>query len=289
MVSALCTLAVVALLAAPASAIIIAADDMEYDAGTLVGKDGGSSHDANNGWDGAWRNGTGFGLGNVDSFQTDGGGQMGAPNGVAVPGVILGIERQIKENQAPGTPFYFAADIKFHANTSSLAVASLFGVGFDDPATAGGPEAPQMMIVGDFANNGGTETFLHGNNKSGGQGGNSAGNQYAASQFHRVVGRLTFNTDGVNDELLVWGNPTAESDSPIVNHNSQDLGTDMNGLTMIIAGRNIYGTPGWQADNLVLATSFGEALTGVAIPEPTTLALLAVSLAGCLVSRRRRR
>ena len=33
MVSALCTLAVVALLAAPASAIIIAADDMEYDAG----------------------------------------------------------------------------------------------------------------------------------------------------------------------------------------------------------------------------------------------------------------
>ncbi|MCH2118927.1 MAG: hypothetical protein MK161_14640 [Pirellulales bacterium] len=170
MVSALCTLAVVALLAAPASAIIIAADDMEYDAGTLVGKDGGSSHDANNGWDGAWRDGTGFGLGSrVDSFQTNGGGQMGAPNGVAVPGVMMGIERQIKENQAPGTPFYFAADIKFYPNTSSLGVASLFGVGFDNPATAGGPEAPQLMIVSDFANNGGTKTILHGNNKSGGQ------------------------------------------------------------------------------------------------------------------------
>ncbi|MCH2118928.1 MAG: hypothetical protein MK161_14645, partial [Pirellulales bacterium] len=66
---------------------------------------------------------------------------------------------------------------------------------------------------------------------------------------------MTFNTDGVNDELLVWGNPTAETDAAGINHNSQDLGADMNGLTMIIAGRNIYGTPGWQADNLVLATS----------------------------------
>jgi len=284
MVSTLCTLAVVALLAAPASAVIIAADSFDYSQQQLAGLDGGTSLNADNGWGSPWRNASDYALSNgPDNMEATGGGTMGtnAVNG-NIPGVTQGVERLIKENQATDT-YYFGADIKYFNNTSPTAVSSNFGFGFDTLG-GGGPDVVALMIVEDRANNGGTQTFMHGNNKSGGQ---SAPGVFAGSEFHRIVGRLQFQAAGVNEELKLWVNPTSESDAPGVNHNSQDLAADMDGLVMTFVTRDTYAHPSWEADNLVLATTFNEALTGIGIPEPTTLVLLGIGLAGCLASRRR--
>ena len=287
--SVVCAVMAICLVATPVHAVIIAADAFNGAQATLAGRSGGWGLDANNGWDSDWRNATGFGLGNTASMDTSGGGLMRTNTvaGGSIPGVILGTERLVKENQATNT-YYFGMDVKFFNNTSSLVVASLFGMGFDVVGGAG-PDALGVMFVTDQANNGGTQTTFHGNNKSGGQ--TDPGGPYAGNQFHRFVGRLTFQggdggNGGNNDELRLWVNPSAEGDAPGVNHVSQDLAADMDGLVVAIVGRDVYGHPGWEADNLVIATTFQEALT-FGIPEPTTLSLLSLGLLGFGARRRR--
>ena len=258
--SVLCAGIAICLVATPVHAVIIAADAFNGPQSTLAGRTGGQSLDANNGWDGAWLNSPDYPLTNgiaPANMEVTGAGTMGnnTPAGSQIPGVFQGTVRQVKENQATNT-YYFGFDVQFYQNTSSLAVASIWGAGFDVPG-GGGPDAYGAMIVQDFSNNGGTQTIFHGNNKSGGQ---TAPGVFAGGQSHRVVGRLTFQggdggNGGANDELLLWVNPTSEGDAPGINHVSEDLAADLNGLYFSIHGRDVYGTPGWESDNVVIATT----------------------------------
>ncbi len=273
------------LLATPAQATVIVADGFDYTQQQLAGLNGGYSMDANNQWSSPWRDGTDFPLGaKLPSMEATGGSAMGTKaNSGAIPGLIMGVERQVAESQATDT-YYFGFDIKMFPNTSSPNVASLFGVGIDTPGGGGAPDLVAIAIVQDKQNNGGTQWFLHGNIKSGGV---SGGGIYAAGVDHRVVGRLTFDKGGVNEELVLWVNPVLETDTPQITHHSQDMGSDINGMVLGIIARDVYAHPAWEGNTLNLTTTFAEAANG-AIPEPATLGLLALGLV-CLGARRRRR
>ena len=285
--SFVCVVIATAMVAMPAHAVIIAADGFDYSAGQLAGSNGGIDLDGNNGWSGAWRDGTDFAMGaRLPTMANTGGSRMGSDTGSAggtIPGLLMGVERPVQENQATDT-YYFGFDLKYFANTGSSVVASLWGMGMDVPGGGGGSDLVALAIVSDPANNGGTEWLMHGNIKSGGV---SGPGRYAAGVDHRVVGRLHFNKGGgVNDELVLWVNPASEGDAPQVTHFSQDLAADMNGLVMGILGRDVYGNPSWQTDNVVLSTTFGAAASG-GIPEPATFGLLSLGLI-CLGATRRR-
>ena len=242
---------------------VLLSEEFKYSDGELIGNNGGFSLDANNQWGGAWQNSAWGPVGNTPSWRISGNQFETNATFGAVPGLNQGIERLIEENQATDT-YYFGFDIKFFNGTSSLAVPSLFGVGIDD-GNAGGPELSSLMIVDDFFNNGGTQTEIHGNIVTGGITGPST---YAGSQFHRVVGKIDFNATGSSDELTLWVNPAAEGDTPEVLHTGQDIGSGLDGKTISVYGRDIYGHAGWQVDNLNITTDFESAQVGAIDNEP---------------------
>ena len=249
---------------------VLLSEEFKYSDGQLIGNNGGFSLDANNQWGGAWQNSVWGPVGSPDSWRISGNGFETNTTFGTIPGANQGIERLIEENQATDT-YYFGFDIKFFNNTSSLVVPSLFGVGIDD-GNAGGPELSSLMIVEDFFNNGGTQTEIHGNIVSGG----ITGGTYAGSQFHRVVGKIDFNASGSSDELTLWVNPAAEGDTPDVFHTGQDIGSGLDGKTISVYGRDIYGHPGWQVDNLNITTDFESAQVGALDNEPLSYGHLAM-------------
>jgi hypothetical protein len=270
-------------MAGAAQAAVIVADGFDYTPQQqLAGLNGGYSMDANNNWSSAWRDGTDFTTYGVHlpKFEATGASTMGTQTTAGgIPGVILGVERQVAENQATDT-YYFGFDIKYFANSGSAAVASLFGLLIDRPGDAA-LDVFALAFVADAANNGGTQWLIHGNVVSGGITGPST---YAADVFHRMVGRLTFNKNdgGTTEELVLWVDPLLETDAPAVTHIGQDIGDSPDGMVMGIWGRDIYGDPGWEGDDLNLVTTFAEARDGV-IPEPATLSVLVLgALVGLL-------
>ena len=245
-----------------AQGAVLAEDDFTYSDGNVVPNDGGS------GWSGPWRVAADF-ASDASDFGIGGNQLVGKPT---VPGVIQGIERPFAHNQGDATA-YFGFDLKRYAGSPA---GTIFGIGLDIPG-GGGPDLTALAIVS------GANWFLHANVVSGGV---SGGSILAPGDFHRVVGRLDFDGNGANDVLTMWLDPTSENDAYELQHKGQDLGNgnSLDGMTLTVFARDQYADPTWALDNLVLSSDFNSA-SGV--PEPTTLVLLGLGLAGCLASRRR--
>ena len=242
----------------------------DFSGATIVARTGGFSEDANNQWGSAWTaapwNPGGF---DQDTWSISGSiFETNTVLGSAVPGATQGVGRLIQENQATNT-YYFGMDVKFWPGTSSLGAASNFGIGFDNPG-GGGPDVSAISIVRDFAAGGGSKTFLHGNITTGGQSSadDPTGNIVADGNFHRLVGRLTFDKGGSNEELVMWIEPTLETDPVVLTHHAQDIGSSLNGMTMSIQARDVYAHPTWQMDNLNLTTDFESARVGALDNNP---------------------
>jgi hypothetical protein len=242
---------------------VLLSEEFRYSNGELIGNDGGFSLDASNRWGGAWQNAVWQPTSTPASWRVSGNMFETDTTFGTVPGLNMGVERPIQENQATDT-YYFGFNIKFWNNTSSLNIASLFGLGIDD-GNVGGPELSAMMIVDDFWDNGGTQTIMHGNIITGGV---SGATKHPGSSFHRVVGKVDFNATGSSDELTLWVNPAQETDPPEVFHTGQDIGNSLNGKTISLYGRAIYGHPGWQVDSFNLTTDFNSARMGALNNDP---------------------
>ena len=247
-----------------AQADVLLSEEFRYSDGQLIGNNGGFSLDASNGWGGAWQNAVWQPTSTPASWRVSGNQfEINTQLGGTVPGLNMGVERLIQENQATDT-YYFGFNIKYWNNTSSLNVPSLFGLGIDD-GNVGGPELAALMIVDDFWDNGGSQTIIHGNIITGGV---SGATKYPGSSYHRVVGKVDFNATGNSDELTLWVNPAQETDAPAVFHTGQDIGDSLHGKTVSLFGRAIYGHPSWQVDSFNLTTDFDSARVGALDNDP---------------------
>jgi hypothetical protein len=97
---------------------------------------------------------------------------------------------------------------------------------------------------------------------------------------YRIVVSFDYNTE----LATLWVNPTSVASPSISN-----TGTFQDAATAIAFRQATPASISSQTiDNLVVATSFQEALTGVSVPEPTSLALgLVGGLAGLVALRRK--
>ena len=277
MVSALCALAVVAaafVVAPAAHAAVVVYEGFDYDNGDLVGNNGGTNGVGS--WTSAWGNSVDSPTGCQSCFEVSGNEAQSDPT---VSGVNQGVERTLNGGLAAGTTVYFGFDMKrFGASAGQV-----WGMHLDVP---GNGVANELNIIGWSALPAVEGWRLHGNIKSGGVG----WEPMADGEYERIVGKLEWDVDGANERLSVWHDPTSEDVAPTFVHHSQDLGNGsvLDGMAFGLFGRDLYGEPAWGFDEFNITTTFAEA-ANTAIPEPTTLGLLAVSLAGCLVSPRRRR
>ncbi len=264
-------LALVLALSGAGQATVLLSDDFTYSDGDLVPNNGGYSAGGGDGWGSAWQVAADF---PADPGDIGVGGNQ-AVSHPTIPGIIQGVDRDIDSTQGAGTQ-YFGFDMQRYAGNPA---GTLFGLSIDIPGDGG----PTALVIGIVTGN---DWFLHGNIISGGVGGTGDG-IYAAGSFHRVVGRIDFDKGGVNDELTCWVNPALDTDTPNFTHHSQDMGSTLNGLTMGIIGRDIYGEPAWAMDRLNLTTTFAEARDGIMVPEPATLSVLVLSALAGLLRRRR--
>ena len=255
-------------LAGSARASVLMSDDFTYSDGNLVPNNGGYSAGGGDGWGSAWQVAADFPCDPTDIIIS--GNQV--TNNTPIPGIIQGVERDIDSAQGATTQ-YFAWDMRRYPGSPAV---GLWGVAIDIPG-GGGPTA----IVYCYPVGAGWQTG--GNIITGGVAGSGV---YAADLTHRMVARIDFDKGGVNDELTVWVNPTAESDTPEWVHHSQDMGSTLNGLTAVIFGRDMYGVPGVAWDNLNLTTTFAEARDGTMVPEPATMVVLALGALALLRKRR---
>jgi hypothetical protein len=229
----------------PAQAEVLVADSFSYSDGDLVPNNGGYSMDANNQWSGAWVNWSGGAADPGDIVVS--GNQVTAGLDFIVN---QGVERPIDNNQGATTQ-YIGFDLKHYGPT---AANEMFGVGLD-PAGGSGPDAYALGVID------GDNWKIHANVKSGGTTGPTA---YAPGAWHRVVMRLDFDKGGSNEELTVWVDAALETDTPEITHHSQNMGSSLDGLSLVLYGRkNFADPPTWGLDRLNLTTTFEDARDGI--------------------------
>ena len=99
-----------------AQADVLLSEEFRYSDGQLIGNNGGFSLDASNGWGGAWQNAVWQPTSTPASWRVSGNQfEINTQLGGAVPGLNMGVERLIQENQATDT-YYFGFNIKYWNN-----------------------------------------------------------------------------------------------------------------------------------------------------------------------------
>jgi len=94
------------------------------------------------------------------------------------------------------------------------------------------------------------------------------GTGFTFGSTHRIVVGLNYDTK----TATLWVDPASQTSTSLSN-----IGLYQNAVTSIAFRQSSPTSANYQViDNLVVATSFQEALTGVAVPEPSTLAMAAL-------------
>jgi len=238
----ICLLIGAALAIPAASAAIVATDDFTYADGALAGNAGGSGD-----WAAAWA-----GAGTVAAGKAE-----PTTNGLGT--------RELNTSFAGSStvPLYFSA--KFTKTGTAGAYALWLQIAknaAEDPATAriGVADGKISMRLG---------------------GTNADFGTYNTGDEVLVVGKLLFDTDGTNETLTVWADPTGIETGPV---SSTVTGTDIDWTTP-----NYVLIRNWllaDADGLIDDVKVGTEWSDVApVPEPSA-ALLA--MLGLALMRRRR-
>lgn len=124
----------------------------------------------------------------------------------------------------------------------------------------------------------------------------TVGSAATRNQWHLLIARITINADA-DDAISVWSfdmnsnvpTTVAGLGAPVVTSSALNIGNSIN--TLGIGGQSFTTTGGKTArwDDIRVTDLSGDAgLQAVVIPEPGTLALLGIGLAGLIAYRRRR-
>ena len=248
------------LVSAPSQAITLLSDDFTYADSLLIGNSGGASYGAGTQWGGAWASSTELPVspGDEDGWIISG-------NQVNTYGLLGGIgglsqvvDRPFTETRSVGT-YYFGVTLRLYAGGTST--ADVWGMTVDKSGDPPGTGADISILA---MPNGSGGWNLHGNVTSGGVTGSTV---LTEGLYHRVVGRLEWDGNGSNEVLTLWVNPTLESDTPEVVHNTYDLGTLGYAWDRLgIFGRDIYREPCWALDSMNMTTDFASARDAVMTP-----------------------
>lgn len=179
-----------------------------------------------------------------------------------------GIQHSLTTTHTVGQTIYMAFNVQ-DAGDDSYVVGLALGAS-DDIKWTGGGSAARIGIAGNLF-----KTKL--NSES-----NTTINPVDGTTY-LLVAKLEFDVGGVNERLTMWIDPSDESDTPAKVNDASDLGWTQ-ATHVGLASINYDGnSPEALSDNVIVATSFDEA---IGVPEPST-ALLAGLIAPLMLCRRR--
>jgi len=279
----LCLTVVILTLAAAgtAQATLSAYDGFNYTAGnSLVGQNGGS------GWGGAWASSGG------DTTWTAGG------TGLTYHDAVNNLDLQVSGGCGIGSStatnwFTEPRTLGTSISSGTLYLSQLLY--FTNDENGKGPHyialkgtSSAMAYISPAW--GGTNYWrLCVRNQSGSDTVSSSTSYYAkAGETHFVVMKIEFDANGVNEKVSMYLDPAlnAEPSTPLFSINTVNIGT-VGGWEFLLRGSS-GNTDTVHADEIRIGTTWAD-VAPVAVPEPSTIALLASGLVGLLAYAWRKR
>lgn len=254
----------------PAAARIIIQEQFDYPAGSLDGQNGGQGFSA------AWQ-------ASSDLQVTSPGLTYGAleTSGHAITGFNSGNMRRLFDNSGltgDGATYWFS--VLFAAPEATASTATAIPSFFSD---AGGGNGQSSGFAVSF--NPRSRTSLYMDARIGGS--RRAFAEVPGTDYYSgsslVLGRITFSDTANQDRLEVWLDPllTGNPGTPLFNVTGNWVDPGPNNSFYM----NKYDPPDRSVDEIRLGTTLADVLP---IPEPSTYALLLLTAAGALWTKRRR-